>query len=169
MVLKIKKLDDNAVIPKYAHPGEDACFDMSVLIDSGRNAPMKCSSGEFCAHEGFNEYDNTVDILPNETAIFRTGLAFEIESGYAMKIYVRSSTGFKKHLILANGTGIIDSNYRGEVLIALTNTGKCYTKVHNLDKLVQAEIVKIVPVEFEVASELTNTSRGANGFGSTGN
>lgn len=169
MNVKIKKLDDQAVIPKYAHPDGDACFDMSVIIDANRNRPMSCSNGEFCDHVGFNEFNNCIDLIPGDTVILRTGLSFEIEPGYAMKIYPRSSTGFKKHLVLSNGTGIIDSNYRGEILIALTNIGKSYTNIHNLDKLVQAEIVKVVPVEFEIVNELTETSRGINGFGSTGN
>ena len=86
-----------------------------------------------------------------------------------MKVYVRSSTGIKKHLALSNGTGVIDTaTYRGEVLIALTNIGDESVSVSNGERVAQAEIVKTLDVEIEEVTELSDTVRGEGGFGSTG-
>jgi len=174
MKLKFKKLCENAVVPKYAHPGEDACFDISVLIDSEKNSPMVVYDGKMLpmSHKDVMEPHygiSGIAIPPHSSVVFHTGLSFEIETGYVMKVYVRSSTGIKKGLILSNGTGIIDSSYRGELLVSLYNTTDSAVAVDNLDRLCQAEITKVENVEIEEAEVLSETSRGEGGFGSTGN
>lgn len=170
MNLKVKKIDERAVVPQYAHGG-DACFDLSVLIDSA-HPPMTAS-----VSEGFKdvydrqvgETDDRVLIRPRDTRIFHTGLKFETEPGYNMKIYVRSSTGIKKNLVLSNGTGVIDTaTYRGEVLIGLTNIGNVDQWVSDGERVAQAEIVKTLDVDIVEVDGLSDTERGDGGFGSTG-
>ena len=169
MKLKIKRLSDKVQIPKYAHDG-DACFDLCVFIDENF-LPMTVADGKFLTFgEGDSSYSNVhVGISPKQTVVFHTGLKFETESGYNMKVHVRSSTGIKKHLILSNCTGVIDTaTYRGEVLIALTNIGEEIADISNGERVAQAEIVKTLDVEIEEVSELSDTVRGEGGFGSTG-
>lgn len=173
MVLKVKKISERAEIPKYAHKG-DACFDLSVLIDES-NVPMvydlkKSSFKEMPRWNSFARDGHTVIMLSTgETVMFHTGLKFETETGYNMKVYVRSSTGMKKNLVLSNGTGVIDTaQYRGELMITLTNIGKEMQEVIDGERVAQAEIVKTLDVEIEEVEELSDTERGEGGIGSTG-
>lgn len=175
MKLKIKRLSDKVQLPKYAHDG-DACFDLCVFMDE-EFLPMMVVDGKFLTFgEGDfsgkcdSSYSNVhVGISPNQTVVFHTGLKFETDKGYNMKVHVRSSTGIKKHLILSNCTGVIDTaTYRGEVLIALTNIGDDIADISNGERVAQAEIVKTLDVEIEEVSELSDTVRGEGGFGSTG-
>jgi len=170
MKLKIKRLSDKVRLPKYAHSG-DACFDLCVLVDS-EHPPMyaSISNGFTDIHDKqIGETDEKILIRPRETRIFHTGLKFETEPGYNMKIYVRSSTGIKKNLVLSNGTGVVDTaTYRGEVLIGLTNIGNVDEWISNGERVAQAEIVKTLDVEIDEVSELSDTVRGEGGFGSTG-
>ena len=168
MKLKVQRIDSSATMPSYAHDG-DACFDLSILIDY-HNAPMtvNAATGELTdnplAVDGMS-----VMLHPHETMVFHTGLKFETERGYNMKMYVRSSTGIKKNLVLSNGTGVIDTaQYRGEVLIGLTNVGDSVQKVCDGERVAQAEIVKTLDVEIEEVDELSSTERGESGIGSTG-
>jgi len=170
MKLIFKKIDQKAVIPQYQHKGEDACFDLSVLIDSESNEPSTYSYDGFETKVG--TYNSMVFIPPRKSVVFHTGLKCEIENGYVMRIYVRSSTGIKKGLMLSNGTGIIDSNYRGEIMLSLYNTTDAEIGVRSLDRLCQAEIAKVIDVDIYEATEgeeLSETSRGEGGIGSTGN
>lgn len=170
MKLKVKKLVGKAKMPSYAHPGEDACFDISIVID-GSNKPKSW-------HPVFKEYREiepfcrkgvfVIEINPGESVVFRTGLAFEIEKGYSMKVYPRSSTGIKRGLVLTNGTAVIDAGYRDELFIALRNEGTAPYVISDGDRLVQAEICRIEEVEFVEADELSSSERGLGGIGSSG-
>lgn len=146
MKLKIKKLQPEAVIPQYATAGA-ACFDLHAT-DEGRPHPRD-------AH----------------AAIFRTGLSFEVPEGWVMLIYSRSGQGFKDAIRLSNCTGVIDSDYRGEVQVALRFDGddemRC-PKVRVGDRIAQAMLVQVPRVEIETVETLTETERGTGGFGSTG-
>lgn len=174
MKLKIQRLSKNVKMPRFAHDG-DACFDLSILMDR-ENPPMtRLDNGDFVdidvSNWAFPEMGDAygISIEPNGTVIFHTGLKFETERGYNMKIHVRSSTGIKKNLILSNGTGVVDTaTYRGEVLIALTNIGATSASVTNGERVAQAEIVKTLDVEIEEVDSLSETERGEGGFGSTG-
>jgi dUTP pyrophosphatase len=145
--LKIKKLHPDAVIPKYATAGS-ACFDLHAIVENDVSADA---------------------VLPGHFYTFRTGLAFEVPNGYVLKVYSRSGHGFRYGTRLANCTGIIDSDYRGELMVRLKNDG--YSKpvvVHHGDRIAQAMLVPIPRVEMIEVGELSNTERGAGGFGSTG-
>jgi dUTP pyrophosphatase len=144
MKVRVKKLDESAYFEhlKYATAGS-ACFDIAT-----------------------NSAATTV--APGQSAVFDTGLAFEIPVGYVMKVYSRSGHGFKNGIRLANTTGIIDSDYRGELKIKLHNDGTAPMTFYAGDRIAQALIEPVRQVEFELADELVSTDRGTGGFGSTG-
>jgi dUTP pyrophosphatase len=110
-------------------------------------------------------------IKQKEVVFVPTGLKVEIEPGYCMKFQNRSSMGSKNNVQLAHCTGIIDSDYRGELLVPLYNRGNRAFVVTPGMKICQAEIAEVIPVEMtevESESDLSDTKRGTGGFGSTG-
>ena len=143
MKLKICKLHPDAIVPKYQTDGA-ACFDLHAIA---------------CP---------TTDVLRSD--LFRTGLAFEVPEGYAMLVYSRSGQGFKHATRLANCVGVVDSDFRGEVMVKLVNDrshGVALT-VRPGDRIAQAMLVQVPHVEFEVCEQLSLTERGEGGLGSTG-
>ena len=151
MNVKIKQLHPNAKTPKYATTGA-ACFDLVGISKVNDSDVLP----EFYT------------VFPKQTIIMRTGLQFEIPDGYVMKVYSRSGMGFKQDTRLANCVGIIDSDYRGEVMVKLTNDGNENLYIAPNDRIAQAMIEKYERVEFEVVEELSDTVRGSGGFGSSG-
>lgn len=146
MEIKIKKLSKEALIPKYQTDGSIA-FDLHSIADV---------TWRFVEP---NLYEAIVD----------TGLAFEVPTGYGMFIFPRSGTGFKYNVHLANGTGLIDSDYRGEVKIKLIAiTDKKPPTFLAKDRVAQASIIPILNANFIEVDDLSQTERGDGGFGSTG-
>ena len=109
-----------------------------------------------------------VTIAPGETALLPTGLAMEIPEGYGGFVYARSGLATKRDLAPANKVGVIDSDYRGELLICLHNHGKLPQTIEPGDRIAQLVIAPYLAAAFSEAEELTDTQRGAGGFGSTG-
>lgn len=146
MKLKIKKLHPAAIVPKFATEGA-ACFDLHAIE---------------CGHQD--------PIYARGSRLFRTGLAFEVPTGHAMMVYSRSGHGFKNGVRLVNCVGVIDSDYRGEVMVKLhaDDTASDVLRVNPGDRIAQAMIVELPHVQFEVVDELSRTVRGDGGFGSTG-
>ena len=143
MQVRIKKLDPKATVPTYGSEfsaGADlyACAEEAVLIPAG------------------------------ETRMIHTGLAFEIPEGYVGLIYARSSLGTKRGLAPANKVGVIDADYRGEVMVSLHNHSSFDQVVEPGERIAQMVIAPFLKAEFEVAEDLSDTVRGAGGFGSTG-
>lgn len=142
--VQVQKLSEDAELPEYATDGS-GCFDIRAYIGKGMR-------------EGVND-----------TRIFHTGLAFEVPEGYVMKVYSRSGMGFKSDVRLANCVGIIDSDYRGELMIKLTNDNPDeYFFVNHGDRIAQGMIIPVPKVEFLEIVELSETKRGLGGLGSTG-
>ena len=141
--LRIKKLRDNAQMPTYGSEYA-AGADMYAAIDEA------------------------VTIEPGETKFIPTGLAFEIPEGYAGFIYARSGLASKKGLAPANKVGVVDADYRGEVMVALHNHGKVAQTVEAGERIAQMIITPFVAVNYIFSDELDDTVRGAGGFGSTG-
>jgi dUTP pyrophosphatase len=139
----VKKLDENAVLPTYGSP-YSAGADLYALVD-----------GE------------TV-IMPHETKLIRTGLAMEIPEGYAGLIYARSGLASKRGLAPANKVGVIDSDYRGEVMVALHNHSNVPQTVAVGERIAQLVVAPFLKVEFSQSEDLSETVRGVGGFGSTG-
>ena len=112
--------------------------------------------------------EHAVRIGANETAIVHTGLAAEIPEGYVGLIYARSGLATKKGLAPANKVGVIDSDYRGEIRVALHNHSKYEQSIEPYERIAQLVIAPYIAAEYEEAEELSETVRGEGGFGSTG-
>lgn len=141
--VKIKKLDERASIPTYGST-HSAGADLYALID-----------------------DHIV-INPGETKLIRTGLAMELPEGFAGLIYARSGLASKKGLAPANKVGVIDSDYRGEVMVALHNHSKVSQVIEDKERIAQLVITPFYKATFIESEELDDTLRGTGGFGSTG-
>ncbi len=141
--IKIKKLDERAVIPTY---GSDYSAGADIYA--------------FC--------ENNIIINPGETALIRTGFAIEIPVGYGGFIFARSGVASKKGLAPANKVGVIDSDYRGEVVVALHNHSNDSKVVEPGDRIAQLVIMPFYKAEFVESDSLNDTIRGDGGFGSTG-
>lgn len=141
MNVKVKKLNPEAKLPVYMTNGAAAC-DL------------------FCVA--------SATIAPGEMVYFKTGLAFEIPSGFYMSISPRSSFCFKMHLDMPNSPAVIDEDYRGEVLIAFRNNGSEEVTIDAGERIAQAAFLAYNKAEFQEVEELSDTERGSGGFGSTG-
>ena len=145
MIVKVKKLDARAILPTYGSP-QAAGADLYALIE-----------GEF------------VTIAAGETLLIPTGLSVEIPEGYVGLIYARSGLATKKGLAPANKVGVIDADYRGEVQVALFNQSGRAQSVSAGERIAQLVIAPYLTAQFEESDTLSDTARGAGGFGSTGN
>jgi len=112
--------------------------------------------------------DGPVTIEPGKRMLIPTGLFMELPSGYEAQIRARSGLAIKKGIGLVNGIGTIDSDYRGEIKVALINWGGEDFVIENGDRIAQMVIAKYERVEWEKAVELSETERGSGGFGHTG-
>ena len=145
MNLKICKLHHDAIVPAYQTEGA-ACFDLHAIGTSGGGDYMQ--------------------------TICRTGLAFEVPEGWALLIYSRSGQAFNNSVRLGNCVGVIDADYRGEVLVKLQRDKPWKSEPRLLakagDRIAQAMLVQVPRITFEVCEQLSLTERGEQGFGSTG-
>ncbi len=116
----------------------------------------------------FADVTEDVTIEPHETKMIGTGLAMEIPEGYFGGIFARSGLSAKEGLRPANCVGVVDADYRGEIKVALHNDGEVQRVVTPAEKIAQLVVVPFLPVSFNEVSELSDTVRGACGFGSTG-
>ena len=144
MTVKVKKLQPRAILPAYGSQAA-AGADLYALLDG-----------------------DSLEIAAGETVLIGTGLALEIPSGYVGLVYARSGLATKKGLAPANKVGVIDSDYRGELKVALYNqSGKSQT-ISAGERIAQLVIAPYLSASFEEADELSDTERGSGGFGSTG-
>ena len=143
MEIRIKKINDTATLPTYAS-AYAAGADLYALPDTN------------------------VTIEPGQTVLIHTGVALELPIGYAGLIYARSGLASKKGLAPANKVGVIDCDYRGEVMVALHNHGTVAQAVSGAERIAQLVITPYINASFIEADELSDTARGAGGFGSTG-
>lgn len=141
--IRVKKLRSGAVIPTYGS-AEAAGADLYACLDGD------------------------VIIAPGQTVFIPTGLAMEIPKGYVGLIYARSGLACKRGLAPANKVGVIDSDYRGEFVVALHNHGKVEQTVANGERIAQLVITPILTAAFDEADDLGTTQRADGGFGSTG-
>lgn len=143
MKVKIKKLNDKAVVPSYGS-----------AYSAGADL-YACTDGELTVAAG-------------ETALVHTGIAAEIPQGYAGLIYARSGLATKKGLAPANKVGVVDADYRGEIMVALHNHSDKAAVISDGERIAQLVIAPFLKADFELSDELSDTVRGAGGFGSTG-
>lgn len=139
MKIKFRKIYDDAIVPSYAHPG-----DAGMDVYSRENYILKAK----------------------ERHIFSLGISSEFPEGYVALVWDKSGLAAKNGLTVLGG--VIDSGYRGEWGIILFNSGEEDYQIKKGDKIAQVLIQPVEGVEIEAAKELTETKRGAGGFGSTG-
>ena len=139
----IKLLNSDARVPEYATSGS-ACFDI-------------VSTSE------------TTQLMPYSAATLQTGLAFELPENHVMLVFSRSGHGFKQGVRLANCVGVIDSDYRGELMIKLKNDSTELREIKKGERCAQGVVIPVTQVHFVQTDELSDTARGSGGFGSTGN
>ena len=126
------------------------------------------------ATDGSAGYDlclkHSVRLEPNKSEMCHTGVHVEIPRGYVGLVFVRSSIGTRYHVVLSNGTGVIDSDYRGEVMVPLLNLGSDSVVFASGNRVAQLVVVPALMADVELveADGLTETERGFGGFGSTG-
>ncbi len=144
MKLNIKKLNENAVIPTY---GSEFAAGADLYA---------CTNGE------------TVVIESGETKLIKTGLAMEIPEGYAGLIYARSGIANKRGLAPSNKVGVVDSDYRGEIMVSLHNHSNETQSIADGERIAQMVITPFLKVEYQEVEEISETVRGEGGFGSTG-
>lgn len=141
--IKIKKLDEKAIIPTYG-------------TEFSAGADLYALPGE------------SVTVEPHKTVMIHTGLAMEIPEGYAGLIFARSGLASKRGLAPANKVGVVDPDYRGEFMVALHNHTDEPREIEGGERVAQLVIVPFIQGSFEISEELSDTVRGAGGFGSTG-
>ena len=141
--IKVKKLSPNAKLPVY---GSD--FAAGADLHACLFAP--------------------ITIEPGETFMVKTGISLEIPVGYAGLIYARSGLASKRGLAPANKVGVIDSDYRGEIIVALYNQSLIPQKIEPGERIAPLVITPYIQGLFNVVDELSDTTRGEGGFGSTG-
>ena len=112
--------------------------------------------------------EEKLEFSPGETKLVPTGLAMEIPAGYAGLIYARSGLATKKGLAPANKVGVVDADYRGEIMVALHNHSNEQKTIEPNERIAQLVITPYLTAQFEQANELSDTVRGEGGFGSTG-
>lgn len=144
--VRVKKLQDDVALPKYARKG-DAGFDLVAA--------------------------NDVIIEPGETIAVPTGLAFAVPEGYEIQVRPRSGLSLNTRLRVANAPGTIDSGYRGELAVLLSNEdfiedGGLTVIIRKGDRIAQGVLAEVPTASFEEVDELDETERGSKGFGSTG-
>ena len=141
--IAVKKLDERAVLPVYGS-AYAAGADLYAVLP----APLA--------------------IAPGETKLIKTGLSMEIPEGYAGLIYARSGLAAKRGLAPANKVGVVDADYRGEVMVALHNHSNIPQTVEPLERIAQLVVAPFLRAEYFECETLSDTVRGEGGFGSTG-
>lgn len=141
--VKIKRLHPDAKVPTYATDGS-ACFDIYAIEDA------------------------YIDDIGHVCEIIPTGIAFEIPPGWQMLVFSRSGHAFKNNVRLGNCVAVIDSDYRGEVKLKLTADYDAYLNIYKGDRIAQAQLFPVYKASFIEVEDVSETERGAGGFGSTG-
>ena len=141
MLLRVKRLSEDAVIPHYAHPG-DAGLDLFSI--------------EHC------------ELAPGASALVKTGISIELPQDTEAQVRPRSGMALKHAVTVLNTPGTIDEGYRGEVGVILINHGRDAFVVEKGMKIAQMIIKPVITVDIEEVDELSDTHRGEGGFGSTG-
>lgn len=137
------------------------------LLDSRARLPIY-GSPDAAGADLYALTDGPVAVAPGQTVLIRTGLALAIPAGYVGLVYARSGLATKQGLAPANKVGVIDADYRGELMVSLHNHGGEERVVECGDRIAQLVIAPYLTADFVQAEELDDTLRGAGGFGSTG-
>ena len=141
--VKLKKLNEKAIVPKYGTP--------------------YAARADMYAREG-----KDVTVEPHQTVFIHTGVAIEIPDGLVGLVYARSGLASKRSLAPANKVGVIDCDYRGEIIVSLHNHSDEAQTIEDNERIAQLVIAPCFVADFEEVDDLSDTDRGQGGFGSTG-
>lgn len=141
--IKVKKLRENAVVPKIATSGS-AAADLYACIDE------------------------EVTVFAGKSTVIPVGIAIAVPEGYGAFIFARSGLGIKHGIAPRNCVGVIDSDYRGEICVGLQNSSDEDYVIKPNDRIAQMAIMPVMPAKYVLCDELSDTERGEGGFGSTG-
>lgn len=141
MILKVKKLMPDAIVPHYAHPG-DAGMDLFA--------------------------NERLELAPGATGLVKTGIAIELPGGTEAQVRPRSGLALRHGITVLNSPGTIDEGYRGEVAVILINHGRESLTIEKGSKIAQMVVQPVLRLEVEETDTLSDTRRGQGGFGSTG-
>ena len=141
--IQIKLLNEKAKIPTYG-------------------------SNDAAGADIYANIDTAITIKPHETVFIKTGLAFAIPKGLVGLVYARSGLSCKQGLAPANKVGVIDSDYRGEYIVALHNDTEESQLIEPGERIAQMILLPYIEIDFNEVNELSDTERGEGGFGSTG-
>jgi len=144
-LLKLSHFDDELALPRY-----------ETKLAAGADIRACLGKGE------------SMTIRPGERVLVPTGLAMEIPAGFEVQVRPRSGLSFKTGLMAVNSPGTIDADYRGEVKIILGNLGTKDEVIAHGDRVAQIVLAPVTQANFEITTEISETERGAGGFGSTG-
>ena len=141
--VKIKKLNPDATLPKYGTPYS--------------------AGADLYACEG-----RAIEIAPHESVFIHTGVAVELPEGTVGLVYARSGLACKRGIAPSNKVGVIDSDYRGEIIVSLHNHSDISVTIADKERIAQLVVTPYIVADFEENDELSESVRGAGGFGSTG-
>ena len=132
------------------------------------DAILPTYGSEYAAGADLYSCSDKTEIAPGETVLMHTGVAIELPIGYVGLVYARSGLASKRGLAPANKVGVIDCDYRGEIMVALHNHGSVTQTVEKGERIAQLVIAPYFTADFNEVEELSETVRGEGGFGSTG-
>jgi dUTP pyrophosphatase len=167
--MKAFRLNKKAELPKFSTTGS-ACFDIKACFDNNNKITYyNALNKESVSHARVISNKICVQLYPMQKMLIPTGLIFDIPEGHVLKIYPRSGSSLKKSLVLANGTGIIDSDYVEETYVILQNTSDAVVIVEDGERIAQAMLEKTLVYTIEEVEERPSQKTERNGgFGSTG-
>jgi dUTP pyrophosphatase len=170
VIMNVYKVNERAELPEYATDGS-ACFDVKVCIKNGQRLRSFNSFNKemLVMVKGVGGVPDAFQLPPSIRCLVPTGLIFDIPEKHVMKMYIRSSAALKKGLTLANGVGIIDSDYVEESFIMLENISDSMATIHHGERIAQCLIEKTSRVKIvEVTERPGQKTEREGGFGSTG-
>ncbi len=162
------KMYDDVVLPEYA-TDQSACFDLRGYFPLGTKCKLFQGHNDALETRVHEDHGDSLCLWDGETVLIPTGLIFDIEEGYSIRLHSRSGLSIKRGLILANGEGVIDSDYINETFIMIRNVSGGIQYIKHGERIAQGEIVPVHQVHFETIDmpPVQKTTRDG-GFGSTG-
>jgi dUTP pyrophosphatase len=167
--MNIYRMNENAELPEYATKGS-ACFDIKACFKNGDRLKgvNSWNKEQAVAVKGVSTEIDAFQLPPGIRVLVPTGLIFDVPEKHVLKLFIRSGMAYKKGLSLANGTGIIDSDYTLETFVMLQNNTDSLVKITNGDRIAQGMLEKVVQLKIAETTKPMELTERDGGFGSTG-
>jgi dUTP pyrophosphatase len=167
--MNIYRMNENAELPEYATKGS-ACFDIKACFKNGDRLKgvNSWNKEQAVAVKGVSTEIDAFQLPPGIRVLVPTGLIFDVPEKHVLKLFIRSGMAYKKGLSLANGTGIIDSDYTLETFVMLQNNTDSLVKITNGDRIAQGMLEKVVQLKITETTKPMELTERDGGFGSTG-